>query len=482
MQIFQELADGRTSLHVAVENKNLEAVKAIVDSLPNDQSRAEKLNRKDKYNKEQSAFFVAVSLQDYDIFEFLLKDDQIDVNTVRSDGKTPLLLSVSARSDFRDFNFPIACLLIDDQRTNVNYQNPRHNNICALHLTVGGNIFYLRESHNLFKSLLVRQDIDLNIRNRHGKSVLSNALDNAEHFGRAYAQPEVVNLLLARDDFEPSKEDSEALVNYGIKLRKSNWVKRGLTDHRISFLDPLESACKTGNAEIINLLVADPRLQKLPNREDEIEQALKNLPEPRKKQTLQKLLKDQYFGPNNMSLIQLIAFKVALESGFHRVLVDFAVEYLPTAQKNASIEALEKKRGHTNSVILQKAHKVDGTGKNILHLAAEHGHKETVNLLLKHLGYADINRKDNKDKTPLALAVEHGHQAVADLISVRLKEIQESKMKGDKKGAINWALGKLKFASPSIEPVQNKDSQRLQNKDAKSAKKSKSRSNEGPRI
>ena len=56
----------------------------------------------------------------------------------------------------------------------------------------------------------------------------------------------------------------------------------------------------------------------------------------------------------------------------------------------------------------------DGVGWTPLHMAAEEGHKKVVELLI--LKGADINVKNGDDRTPLDVAIKHKRTETADLL------------------------------------------------------------------
>ncbi|XP_067653280.1 cyclin-dependent kinase 4 inhibitor C-like [Haliotis asinina] len=58
---------------------------------------------------------------------------------------------------------------------------------------------------------------------------------------------------------------------------------------------------------------------------------------------------------------------------------------------------------------------VDRRGNNVLHLACENGHLETVKLILS-LGVLDVNARNNAGKTAADLARYMGRQRVLDLL------------------------------------------------------------------
>ncbi len=89
--------------------------------------------------------------------------------------------------------------------------------------------------------------------------------------------------------------------------------------------------------------------------------------------------------------------------------------------------------GHKDIVNLLLKEKADVNAKNKkgatpLHLAAQNGHKDIVNLLLKEK--ADVNAKNKKGATPLHFAAENDHTYIVDLLLKEKADVNAKNKKG----------------------------------------------------
>ena len=212
---------GKTPLMVAVEERHIAIVQRLL--------AFEYIEINAQENWDWSALFYAIRLEQNStqISKLLLACDNIDVNLKDMEGRTPLMVAVDSKKEeaiplllaHRDIqvnerdwkgqtalyiaaklrNTKAMQLLLAREDIQVNIRDSTGST--ALHVAIKPNILLTPAKLDVVELFLARGDVDVNIRDMDGYSPFYHAV----HSG----QPDVMHLLLTREDLEISVEDGE---------------------------------------------------------------------------------------------------------------------------------------------------------------------------------------------------------------------------------------------------------------------------------
>ena len=239
--------------------------------------------------------------------------------------------------------------------------------------------------------LLARDDVDPSLENNRGQTLLSLAASNGREV--------VVNLLLARDNIDPNFRDKDGQTS-------------------------LSLAASNGHEAVINILLARDDVD--PDLKNNRGQTLLSLAASNGREAVVKLLlaRDN-FDPNSQDKDGYTPLSLAIIYG-HEAIVNLLLardNVNPNSQDKDGYTPLSLAMiyGHEAIVNLLLArdnidpNTQDKDGRTPLSLAAKWGREAIVNLLLAR-DDVDSDLKNNSGQTPLSLAASNGHEAIVRLL------------------------------------------------------------------
>ena len=189
IQVNERNNKGRTALHIAAQRASLEQMQLL---LAHDNIQ---INTRDKWG--QTVLHIAAQRASLEQMQLLLAHDNIQIDIRDNWGQTVLHIAAECQ------DFKAVQLLLAHENLDVNAT--ADNGATALFGAVSNT--------PLTELFLARGDVNLNIRDMYGHAPLYHAV--------VYRQPDVVQLLLTRQDLEISIEDGEGeiLVSTAENLR-----------------------------------------------------------------------------------------------------------------------------------------------------------------------------------------------------------------------------------------------------------------------